>query len=335
MKKDYRNTGKRFISLCIALYLVPVYTLAETIEVVSDDSWRSTDNVANVGACPGVVGSPGPAWTEHSFDDSAWRFATIMDQVPPWFGVPPNNVTGGFYIWDCPPLSICNGTSIPYGPLRAYLRKAITIDNDIISAQVELSVDDDYQLYINGVLAHQDLSGGASDTPWLDVSSYLNVGNNIIAIHAWDGGGVGSCTTYERGANQAALKLLVETKDTLNVDIDIKPGSDPNSINLCSKGTVPVAILGSDLLSVYDIDTSTLSFADAGVKMAGKKDPHSLCSVEEVNADVYDDLVCHFVTFDIAALDGSSTTATVSGELFSGTSIEGEDSVRIVKDTCK
>ena len=118
------------------------------------------------------------------------------------------------------------------------------------------------------------------------------------------------------------------------VGIDIHPGSDPNSINLCSNGAVPVAILGSDTFNVDDIDPSSLRFADATVKVVGKKDPLSLCSYEDVNFDGFADVVCHFVTTDIAALDGDSTTATVNGALFDGTLIEGSDSVNIVKDTC-
>ena len=49
---------------------------------------------------------------------------------------------------------------------------------------------------------------------------------------------------------------------------------------------------------------------------------------------IIDDLVCHFVTMDIAALDGDSFATTVSGELDDGTPVEGSDRVHIVKDTC-
>jgi len=119
-----------------------------------------------------------------------------------------------------------------------------------------------------------------------------------------------------------------------NVGIDIEPGSDPNSINLCSNGAVPVAILGTDTFDVYDIDTDTLKFADAAVKVVGKKDPHSLCSYEDVNGDGNDDLVCHFVTMDIAGVDGQSTLAAVSGNLLDAIPFEGMDTVNIVKDTC-
>ncbi|NRB40421.1 MAG: FG-GAP repeat protein [Pseudomonadales bacterium] len=118
------------------------------------------------------------------------------------------------------------------------------------------------------------------------------------------------------------------------VDIDIKPGSAPNSINLCSGGAVPIAILGSDTFDVNDINNDTLRFAEAAVKMVGKKSPYTLCSVEDVSGDFIDDLVCHFVTQDIAALDGESTTATLNGELLDGTPFNGMDSINIVKDTC-
>lgn len=130
-----------------------------------------------------------------------------------------------------------------------------------------------------------------------------------------------------------SLELLVDDP-TINVGIDIKPFNDPNSINLCSNGAVPVAILGSETFDVFDVDTETLRFSEATVKVVGKKDPHSLCSYEDVNDDWNDDLVCHFVTTDIAALHGDSTSATVNGELFDGTPIEGSDSINIVKDTC-
>ena len=121
----------------------------------------------------------------------------------------------------------------------------------------------------------------------------------------------------------------------LPIDIDIKPNSDPNSINLCSNGAVPIAILGSGTLDVLDINTDSLRFADASIKVVGRKDPHQLCSYEDVNGDFFTDLVCHFLTTDIAGIDGESSFATLNGELGGGTAIEGSDSVNIVKDTCK
>ena len=118
----------------------------------------------------------------------------------------------------------------------------------------------------------------------------------------------------------------------INVNIDIKPGSDPNSINLCSRGATPVAILSSNTFDATDIDSETLTMADAKVKMAGRSD-RSLCNAEDVNDDGLDDLVCQFLTFELTdMLDGSSVEATVHGETFGGAEFEGTDSVNIVKD---
>jgi len=85
---------------------------------------------------------------------------------------------------------------------------------------------------------------------------------------------------------------------------------------------------------VIDIDPDSLRLAEADVKMVGKKDPQTFCSVEDVNGDFFDDLVCHYINQDIAALDGLSTSAEVNGQLFDDTPIKGTDSVNIVKDTC-
>ena len=46
--------------------------------------------------------------------------------------------------------------------------------------------------------------------------------------------------------------------------------------------------------------------------MVGKKDPLTLCSYEDVNFDGFTDLVCHFLTTDIAGVDGESTAAGAS-----------------------
>lgn len=172
--------------------------------------------------------------------------------------------------------------------------------------------------------------------------------NNPAALLNWmeyqvDFEAIDTVTTIQFTTNQDEnfhfsiidnVDVVESGPSTQVVQIDVKPGSDPNSINLCSNGAVPVAILGSNTLDVYDVNTETLRFADAAVKVVGKKDPHSLCSIEDVNGDFVDDVVCHYVTTDIAGVDGESTSATVNGELLGGTPIEGTDSVNIVKDTC-
>lgn len=112
--------------------------------------------------------------------------------------------------------------------------------------------------------------------------------------------------------------------DTITVDVDIKPGSDPASINRKSKGVIPVAILGSPEFLVHFVDPSTAVFGPGGAT------PAHGGHLEDVNGDGYPDLVLHFRTRD-ADLAGDATEACVSAETTEGQGITGCDAVRIVK----
>jgi len=48
-----------------------------------------------------------------------------------------------------------------------------------------------------------------------------------------------------------------------SVDIDIKPGSDQNTINLRSKGVIPVAILSSEDFDATNVDPTTVELEGA------------------------------------------------------------------------
>jgi hypothetical protein len=102
------------------------------------------------------------------------------------------------------------------------------------------------------------------------------------------------------------------------VQIDIKPGSDPNSINLGDNGLLPVAILGSEDFDVYTIDlTKPIELGGSGVASRGSwKAPKLAVSFEDVNDDGHTDLVAFF----------SVQTLVESGVLNETTT----DSVRVV-----
>lgn len=110
------------------------------------------------------------------------------------------------------------------------------------------------------------------------------------------------------------------------VVIDIKPGSDPNSINTKSKGVIPVAILGGTDFDVRDVDVTTLTFGPSDATPAHEAGGH----FEDVNDDGFGDLVSHYRTQD-AGLNPGDTEACVDAATMSGTPIHGCDAVRIVK----
>jgi hypothetical protein len=111
------------------------------------------------------------------------------------------------------------------------------------------------------------------------------------------------------------------------VEIDIKPGNDPNCFNIDGHGVIPVAILGSADFDVFNIDINTLLFDKLEVRVRGKRGP--LCNIELSNVDSFPDLVCHFED-DATSWTAGDTTATITGELIDGTPIEGSDSICVV-----
>jgi hypothetical protein len=113
----------------------------------------------------------------------------------------------------------------------------------------------------------------------------------------------------------------------VEVTMDIKPGSDPNSINLKSKGRIPVAILSAeDFDAPNEVDQDSLTFG-----ATGDEESLAFCSPspEDVNNDSYDDLVCHFDT-QSAEFECSDECGYLKGQTGDGVPIEGGDSVRIV-----
>ncbi|MFH1162236.1 MAG: NlpC/P60 family protein [Candidatus Jorgensenbacteria bacterium] len=111
------------------------------------------------------------------------------------------------------------------------------------------------------------------------------------------------------------------------VAIDIKPNSFPNSINLGSKGTTPVAILGSATLDVKQIDPNTIKLANAPIKL--KNNGKLMTSYEDVNGDGFTDMVVHIITA-VLQLAPSDVKAELSGFLLDRREIKGSDSVKIV-----
>ncbi|MBI5670193.1 MAG: lamin tail domain-containing protein [Chloroflexi bacterium] len=110
------------------------------------------------------------------------------------------------------------------------------------------------------------------------------------------------------------------------VDIDIKPGSDTNPINLKSNGKVPVAILGSLDFDAAFVDPSTVTLAGAPVAKQGRR---LMVSFEDVNGDRILDMLLHFETKQLK-LTEADTQAILLGRTIDGTKLRGLDSVRIV-----
>jgi len=130
----------------------------------------------------------------------------------------------------------------------------------------------------------------------------------------------GLVTSGGDGSNETPF-IVVKPPPPIEVEIDVKPGSYPNSINLGSKGVVPVAVLTTDDFDASTIDPNTVSFAGALLVRWVECD---------VDSDGDLDMLFHFKTQELEELDKDSTEAILTGETWDGIPIKGTDTVNIV-----
>lgn len=105
------------------------------------------------------------------------------------------------------------------------------------------------------------------------------------------------------------------------VQIDVKPGTYPNSVNPKSIGKIPVAILTTSDFDAATVDPATVRFGATGTEAAPV---HS--ALEDVDGDGDADMILHFKTQETGIACGA-TSAILTGETQGGQAIEGGDPI--------
>jgi hypothetical protein len=136
-----------------------------------------------------------------------------------------------------------------------------------------------------------------------------------------------------------AVMLASPVAAQMAVDIDIKPGSDPNSLNVWSKGVLPVAILGSAGFNVSQVNLASVVLTWDGISLpagAGAEGVSPIrCAWRDVNRDGFMDIVLKYsmkvmIPLTVTHEPPGDLRMTLMGELLDGTHIEGYDTVRII-----
>lgn len=207
------------------------------------------------------------------------------------------------------------------------LRKHFTLQSGEHNLRVVGTVDNDADVYINGTLIGSARSGycRAGDIDFTAPDGILVAGDNVLAIRGHDYGGA----TYI----DVEVTVSISTATIMTVAIDIKPDSYPNSINLKSKGVIPVAILsgGVGSFDATTVDPSTVCFGAAtNPSLLGDcTEAHGRGHIEDVDGDGDLDLLLHYETQQ-TGIGAADTVACLTGQTFSGNQIRGCDAIRIV-----
>lgn len=178
-----------------------------------------------------------------------------------------------------------------------------------------------------------DTDGGTDTSVSVDVNGDVS----IAVLTGWDDWnslkydfqGTGD---FEDGVHETTTEIDIDHPTHLTIpeeiEIDIKPHSDPNSIN-CSnqRSVILVAILTTDDFDAITVDHTTVTFEGAGEAHVNKKTGDVKRHEEDVDGDGDVDLVFHFRIGD-TNLNCDSTTGTLTGETVDGQAILGTDNVR-------
>jgi hypothetical protein len=103
----------------------------------------------------------------------------------------------------------------------------------------------------------------------------------------------------------------------IEVEIDVKPGSDPSSVNPNSGGSTPVAILSSEEFDAATVDPFSVCFGSEHDEHARScmLDPNGgQPKLEDVTGNGHEDLVLHFRTRDTGIQHGDEN-ACLTGVL--------------------
>ena len=163
-------------------------------------------------------------------------------------------------------------------------------------------------------------------------TSTVYAGTGMGVFKTTNAGGSWFASSSGLPGGESVWSLAIEPANLpLVVDIDIKPGSDPNSINCRHNGIIPVAILTTTTargdqvdFDATTVDSSTLRFGPAAATRT-----HRRHHIRDVDGDGDSDMLLHFRQRS-TGIQCRDVEACLSGETIDGLPIEACDGIRTV-----
>lgn len=118
---------------------------------------------------------------------------------------------------------------------------------------------------------------------------------------------------------------------TIPVEVDVKPGSEENTVPVRSRGRLPVAILTTPAFDAAEVDPTTVTLGDDDgddVPVAAKRNGTLFAATDDVDGDGDADLLLSFeirALVDGGELDGATVALVLNGATLDGTPITGTD----------
>jgi hypothetical protein len=163
---------------------------------------------------------------------------------------------------------------------------------------------------------------------FFDVQQQVAAGDTIDFAVGWGINGSYYCDT-------TALQLRIDLLPAIN----IKPSDPDNKIRTKTPGKIPVAILSSAAFNAPAmVVKSSLTFGRIGDEQSLVYKPDKfdsrlqdpVCGIRDVNGDGLKDLVCQF-DGQLAGFLLTDTYGVLRGKTVTGTTVQGTDSVLVVK----
>jgi hypothetical protein len=195
-----------------------------------------------------------------------------------------------------------------------------------------------------GNIASDDVSvllGNGDGSFQAAVSFAVGDAPNSIAVADLDGDSGPDIVTANLSSDDVSV-LINRCVSLVRLDIDIKPESCPNALNVKSKGVLPVAVLGTEGFDVREINTATIrlegvtpirsAIGDVSTPLLDKQDECDRASEDE---DGFDDLTLEFDTQEVVSAlgrvaDGDELVLIFTAESSDGRPVEGKGRVTIL-----